>query len=117
MIFDHVQVTCSLELLEATVHFWERAVGLERIPKPNSRPGAWFRVDDRVTLHVGVEEAPDNLRSKRHVCLRARDLAAAERQFRAAGVEILPDTQPDPGWARFYVRDPAGNRLEIGCPA
>jgi catechol 2,3-dioxygenase-like lactoylglutathione lyase family enzyme len=116
MIFDHVQITCPLAVVGETVRFWEEIVGLARVEKPNSRPGAWFRVDDRVTLHVGVEESPDNARSKRHVCLRVSDLAEAERKFRAAGVEILPDTQPDPGWARFYVRDPAGNRVEIGCP-
>jgi catechol 2,3-dioxygenase-like lactoylglutathione lyase family enzyme len=117
MVFDHVQVTCALEIVDATIHFWGDVVGLERIAKPNTRPGAWFRVDDRVTLHLGVEDGPENQRSKRHVCLRVMDLAAAEKKFRAAGVEILPDTLPDLGWTRFYVRDPGGNRVEIGCPA
>jgi predicted enzyme related to lactoylglutathione lyase len=42
-----------------------------------------------------------------------KDLAEAEQKFRSAGVEILPDDQPTPGWLRFYVRDPGGNRLEI----
>jgi predicted enzyme related to lactoylglutathione lyase len=41
------------------------------------------------------------------------NLADAEQQFKDAGVEILPDDQPTPGWSRFYVRDPGGNRLEI----
>ncbi|PYS80048.1 MAG: bleomycin resistance protein, partial [Acidobacteria bacterium] len=41
------------------------------------------------------------------------DLAATEKRFRAAGVEIVPDARPVPGSRRFYVRDPGGNQLEI----
>jgi hypothetical protein len=40
-------------------------------------------------------------------------LREAEERFRNAGIEILPDDIPTPGWNRFYVRDPGGNRLEI----
>jgi predicted enzyme related to lactoylglutathione lyase len=44
---------------------------------------------------------------------RVRDLNEAEERFRQAGVQILADDLPIPGWRRFYVRDPGGNRLEI----
>jgi catechol 2,3-dioxygenase-like lactoylglutathione lyase family enzyme len=51
--------------------------------------------------------------SKRHVCYTVSNLAEAEQRFRNGGVEIFPDDIPTPGWSRFYVRDPGGNRLEI----
>ena len=42
-----------------------------------------------------------------------KHLDAAEKRFRKAAVEIIPDPRPVPGSPRFYVRDPAGNQLEI----
>jgi len=117
---DHVQITVALEHVDATLAFYENAIGLERIAKSNDRPGGWFQLGDH-QLHVGVEGAENasreaNLESKRHVCFRVTDLAAAERALRDAGVAILPDADPAPNWKRFYVRDPGGNRVEIAEP-
>jgi catechol 2,3-dioxygenase-like lactoylglutathione lyase family enzyme len=66
-----------------------------------------------VQLHLSVEEgAAEHLR-KRHICYTVPNLNEAADRFRLAGVEIIPDDLPIPGWQRFYVRDPGGNRLEI----
>jgi catechol 2,3-dioxygenase-like lactoylglutathione lyase family enzyme len=62
---------------------------------------------------LSVEDVDGEQLRKRHVCYTVRDLSEAEERFRQAGVEILPDDLPLPGWRRFYVRDPGGNRLEI----
>jgi len=112
---DHVQITAPPDKADATVAFYASVLGLQRIEKPNARPGAWFELG-ATQLHVGVEEGAveDNVRSKRHTCFRVRDAAAAERALREQGVEILPDLDRSPSWVRFYVRDPAGNRVEIG---
>ncbi len=113
---DHVQITVAPEHVDATLAFYEHVIGLERIPKSNSRTGGWFQLGEN-QLHVGAEPSATRelaLASKRHVCFRVEDLAAAERALRDAGVEIIPDADPAPGWARFYVRDPGGNRVEIG---
>ena len=112
---DHVQITVAPEDVEATLGFYERVIGLRRIAKSNSRTGGWFELGDH-QLHVGAEATTNrqaSLASKRHVCFRVTDLAAAERALREAGVEILADPDPAPGWSRFYVRDPGGNRVEI----
>lgn len=112
---DHVQITAPPDQAEATIAFYATTLGLPRIAKPNTRPGAWFQLGD-AQLHVGVEPmaTEDNTRSKRHTCFRVRDAVEAERTLRAEGVAILPDTDRSPEWLRFYVRDPAGNRVEIG---
>ncbi len=111
--FDHVQITVAPEDEEATTRFYE-SLGLARIPKPNPRPGSWFQLGG-VQLHIGVEavERAANQASKRHVCLLVKDVAVAEATLRAAGIVIIPDADPVPGWRRFYVRDPGGNRVEI----
>jgi catechol 2,3-dioxygenase-like lactoylglutathione lyase family enzyme len=109
----HVNVTVPAELEAATKHFYGSVLGLRQVPKPAAaRPtGAWYQIGDN-QLHLSVE-ADANGSSSRHVCFWVSDLAEAEKRFRDAGVEILPDPRPIPGTARFYVRDPGGNQLEI----
>jgi catechol 2,3-dioxygenase-like lactoylglutathione lyase family enzyme len=112
---DHVQITVAHGDVDATLAFYERVIGLKRIAKTNSRTGGWFELGPN-QLHVGAEPTTtreQNLASKRHVCFRVSSLAEAERALREAGVGIMADTDPAPGWRRFYVRDPGGNRVEI----
>lgn len=114
---DHVNVTVPRALESAAKRFYGELLGLEEIAKPGElkgRGGAWYQIGP-VQLHLSIEEL-DAAPSRRHVCLVVADLAAARAAFAAAGVEILSDDRPVPGWARFYVRDPGGNRLEIAQP-
>jgi catechol 2,3-dioxygenase-like lactoylglutathione lyase family enzyme len=114
--FHHVNVTVPRALEAAAKHFYGVVMGLQEVPKPETsrgRGGAWYQLG-ALQLHLSIEEGlGENCISKRHVCYTVRDLAEAEARFRQAGVEIIPDDQPTPGWSRFYVRDPGGNRLEI----
>ena len=112
----HVNVTVPKPLEEAAKHFYGVVMGLHEVPKPEGsrgRGGAWYQLG-ALQLHLSIE-APlgEDCISKRHVCYTVSDLAEAEERFRSAGVEILADDLPTPGWSRFYVRDPGGNRLEI----
>ena len=111
---DHVNVTVPPELEAATKHFYGEVMGLTQVPKPpTSRPsGAWYLIGDS-QLHLSVEDEARAPLSSRHICFAVSDLAEAEKNFRDAGVEIIPDARPVPGTARFYVRDPGGNQLEI----
>ena len=112
----HVNVTVPKSLEDAAKHFYGVVMGLEEVAKPadsRGRGGTWYQLGP-LQLHLSIEKPFDqNCVSKRHVCYTVSNLAAAEERFRSAGVEILPDDMPTPGWSRFYVRDPGGNRLEI----
>ena len=111
----HVNVTVPPSLEEAAKHFYGVVMGLQEVPKTEEsrgRGGAWYQVGS-MQLHLSVENLEGAPMSKRHVCYTVANLAEAEQRFRNAGVEILPDDIPTPGWSRFYVRDPGGNRLEI----
>jgi catechol 2,3-dioxygenase-like lactoylglutathione lyase family enzyme len=112
--FNHVNVTVPAELEERAKQFYKKVVGLPEIPKPagtRQSMGAWYQLGD-VQLHLSVEEGT-HVESRRHVGYQVSDIDAAERQFKTAGVEIIPDTRPVAGQTRFYVRDPGGNLLEI----
>ena len=112
----HVNVTVPNSLEDAAKHFYGVVMSLEEVPKPEGsrgRGGAWYELGS-LQLHLSIEEPLHrDCISKRHVCYTVSDLAQAEERFRNAGVEIMPDDLPTPGWSRFYVRDPGGNRLEI----
>ena len=111
----HVNVTVPRSHEEQAKHFYGVVMGLTEVPKPESsrgRGGAWYQLGP-VQLHLSLEDGAGENLSKRHVCYAVYDLGAAKERFRQAGVEIIPDDLPTPGWNRFYVRDPGGNRLEI----
>ena len=112
----HINVTVPRSVEEVAKHFYGDVMGLQEVPKPEAsraRGGAWYQLG-QMQLHLSIEELPgENCTSKRHVCYTVSDLAEAEQRFRSAGIEIVPDDMPTPGWSRFYVRDPGGNRLEI----
>jgi catechol 2,3-dioxygenase-like lactoylglutathione lyase family enzyme len=109
----HVNVTVPAELEQAAKDFYGIVLGLNQVPKPAAarQNGAWYQISDN-QLHLSVEEETNDL-SSRHVCFQVSDLAEAEKKFRDAGVEVISDPRPVPGTSRFYVRDPAGNQLEI----
>jgi catechol 2,3-dioxygenase-like lactoylglutathione lyase family enzyme len=113
---NHVNITVPAAAEELTKHFYKNVLGLEEIPKPEElkkRGGAWFK-RGALEIHLSVDEtAIDNAKSRRHICYLVADIAKAERVIREAGLDVTPDNNPVEGWLRFYVRDPAGNRLEI----
>jgi len=110
----HVNLTVPPELEAAAKSFYGLVLGLKQVPKPPaSRPsGAWYQIGE-TQLHLSVEDGAAGGQSTRHVCFTVDDLNAAEKRFREAGVEIISDARPVPGSRRFYVLDPAGNRIEV----
>ncbi|PWT90018.1 MAG: hypothetical protein C5B55_10355 [Blastocatellia bacterium] len=115
-VIHHVNVTVPRALEAEAKHFYGVIMGMTEVPKPEEsrgRGGAWYQLG-ALQLHLSIEDGLGaDCPSKRHVCYTVANLAATEQKFRGAGVEILPDDSPTPGWSRFYVRDPGGNRLEI----
>src|SRR4051812_16706885 len=108
----HVNVTVPPEREAEAKHFYARVLGLEEIFKPNASlsRGAWYQLG-AAQLHLSIEEAQPP--SRRHVCYQVDDVAAAERHFHDAGIEILDDERPIASVKRFFLRDPGGNRIEI----
>ncbi len=113
---DHVQVTCAPAQEAATIAFYRDVLGLPEIAKPDelkARGGAWFQIGTQ-QLHVGVD-ASHSETTKAHVCFLVPDFGAAQSALEAAGVEITPEPIDAAGLIRFFARDPADNRVEIGA--
>ena len=120
---DHVQIAVPRALEAECLKFYREVFAfpeLEKPPELKARGGAWFQVG-ALQMHIGVdpEEAfdgrppPAGPKSKRHICFLTTDLAAAKAAVLRAGVAIEEESVAE-GLARFFVRDPAVNRIEIG---
>ncbi len=111
---DHIQVAVPRALEEQCLKFYREIFAFPEIVKPvelQARGGAWFQVG-ALQMHIGVD--PDaSPRSKRHICFRTGDLERARAFIAERGVAIEGEGVAE-GLARFFIRDPAGNRIEIG---
>ena len=109
---DHVQLACPPGAEDEARAFYGGLLGLAEIEKPKplrERGGVWFQCGPH-QLHLGVEA---NFRPARkaHPALRV----SGEEELEALA-ERLGEVRWDnvlPGFRRFYVDDPFGNRIEL----
>jgi len=109
----HVQLAMPAGREADAVAFYTGILGLPQVTKPGrleKRGGCWFE-DDAVRVHLGVE-ADFRPARKAHPAFLVDDLVSMRRRLEVAGVEVVED-EGLPGYDRFYVDDPFGNRLEF----
>lgn len=109
----HVQVACPAGTEAAVRAFYGCLLGLAEVSKPPelaSRGGVWFR-GDGYELHLGVE-APFVPARKAHPGFLVDDVDALALRLTEAGYGVAWDSS-FPGYRRFHVADPHGNRVEI----
>lgn len=110
-------VTLMVPDLTACRRFYLDHFGMrERAVAGLDYPGAFLMLNDRQELHLA--QLPDGAPSFRgHFCLRVKNFDALFVRMRDLGVlDVSPWGRmrelPD-GALQFYVRDPAGNLIEI----
>lgn len=109
----HVQLAMPKGQEEQARQFYCGLLGMQEIAKPANlakRGGCWFQAGS-AHIHLGVEENFKPAR-KAHPALLVDDLEALVTRLQAAGAELRPD-EPLEGFARSYVSDPFGNRIEL----
>lgn len=112
---DHIQIAVPKALEQECLSFYRTVLALPEIEKPEklkSRGGAWFQVSPTTQMHIGIDPE-GSPKSKRHICFLVSELAAAKSAARSHGVFIEEEGATE-GLTRFFIRDPAGNRIEIG---
>ena len=110
----HAQITIPIGDEERGRAFYCDLLGLTEKEKPDSlkvRGGFWLLVGDR-EVHVGTESAVDRARTKAHLAYEVDDLQAWRHHLAANGV-TMKESIPIPGYERFEIRDPFGNRIEF----
>lgn len=115
--FNHVSIHAVD--LEESARFYSEIFGLERIPSPNfAHPVAWLRLGEQ-QLHLFQRETPEpefhhiafDVDDFEAVYLTAKELGIEDSESWSSDVYQLPD-----GSVQFYLRDPAGNLVEIDWP-
>ena len=112
---DHIQIAVPKALEQECLSFYRTVLALPEIEKPEklkARGGAWFQISPTTQMHIGVDPEASP-KSKRHICFLVSDLAAAKSTAQESGVAIEEEGTAE-GLIRFFIRDPAGNRIEIG---
>jgi YD repeat-containing protein len=115
--FTHVSV--HAHDLEESVRFYKDLFGMEEIPAPGFPfPVRWLRVGD-LQLHLFQSEDPAP--QGHHFGIEVDDFEATYEKVGEMGAQIeegyfssvyeLPD-----GAVQLYVRDPAGNMVEVNWP-
>ncbi len=113
----HVQMAIPAGGEERARRFYGEMLGLPELTKPahlRRRGGVWFATGT-LPLHLGVDPAFQPA-AKAHVAFHISGLMTLRRKLEAAGYPTVDDA-PLPGYQRFYVNDPFGNRVELLEPA
>jgi len=96
--------------------FYRDVLGLKEIEKPETlarRGGAWFS-GGTLQIHLGVEQEFHPAR-KAHPALLVKGLGELVRRCESSGYRTIRDDLL-PGYDRYYVYDPFGNRIELMEP-
>jgi catechol 2,3-dioxygenase-like lactoylglutathione lyase family enzyme len=115
--FNHVSI--HADDLEESVRFYVEVFGMEKIPTYNfAFPVQYLRLGD---LQLHLFERDTEAAAYHHIGInvddfeaayqRARDLGALERESFFEDIYELPD-----GSVQMYIRDPAGNLIELDWP-
>lgn len=114
----HVQVNVPAAKETEALRFYGELLGLEAMPRPQSlsdagRSGTWFRCGEQ-EFHVffNPKAAFDASASSQHPALITDDLGGLRQRLAEAGCEI-EEAIAIQGRARFFTRDPGGNRIEL----
>jgi lactoylglutathione lyase len=105
--------------MDESLRFYIDVFGMERLPSPNfSQHVEWLRLGEQ-QLHLFLREQPAP--ELHHIALdvddfeaayvKAHELGLLDEQAFGAAVRELPD-----GAVQMYIRDPAGNLVEIDWP-
>jgi catechol 2,3-dioxygenase-like lactoylglutathione lyase family enzyme len=113
LAIDHVLLAMPPGAEAQARAFYGGVMLLDEKVKPAAlaaRGGAWF-TNGTIEVHLGVEKDFRPAR-KAHPAFVVRDLAGFIARARAQGCEMAED-EPLPGYARIFIYDPFGNRLEL----
>lgn len=112
----HVQVAIPTGGEDQARWFFGTLLELEEIGKPENlraRGGVWFQTGN-LQLHLGIDPS-FAAATKAHVAFEFVDLVTVRERLSGAGF-VMSDDESLPGFERFYVSDPFGNRIECLSP-
>lgn len=120
---SHISVTVT-NLGQAKA-FYGGVLGLGEIPRPDfGFPGVWYALQGDLALHVTVKDAmplrpvdPATFDPRDpHFALAVADADDVHARLEASGLSFYDFTETPTGMRQLFVRDPAGNMIELIGP-
>ena len=115
---NHVSIPA--DDLDASARFYEDLFGAERIPTARfPEPVLWLRVGtNQLHLFTSDEDEPQ---PRQHLAFDVDDFDAVYAKAKELGILDSrafgsPLRTHPAGWAQLYLRDPAGNLVEVDTP-
>lgn len=110
----HVNV--DVDDLDAARHFYTEVMGFTALDRPDfGVPGAWFQMGAH-QLHLGTTEKRQ-AETGDHFALQVEDCASCADELEAKGIEVFRLDPPIAGaGVQAFLRDPAGNLIELNQP-
>ena len=115
---NHVSIVA--DSLDESARFYEELFGMKRLPTARfPDPVLWMQLGDQ-QLHL-FESDEDSPTPRQHVAFDVEDFDAAYAKAKEMGILDSrafgsPLRGHPAGWVQLYVRDPAGNLIEIDWP-
>src|SRR4029078_2993689 len=113
----HVSIVATA--LDESARFYEELFGMERIPTAKfPEPVLWMRSG---TNQLHLFTADETARVRAHVAFDVDDFDAVYAKAKEMGILDSsafgsPLRTHPAGWVQLYLRDPAGNLLEVDWP-
>ncbi len=116
---NHYNLRAPRPLLDALRDFYTDVIGLEEGWRPPFRShGHWLYAGERDVLHLtetaaGESRAPGIATTFDHIAFTCTDAAAMEARLRQHDVDCVVDEVPLLAQKQIFLRDPAGNGIEL----
>jgi len=115
---NHVSIVA--DDLDESARFYEELFGMERIPTAKfSSPVLWLRLgEQQLHLFTSDEDPPT---PRQHLGIDVADFDAVYAKAKELGILDTrafgsPIRSHPAGWVQLYIRDPAGNLVEVDWP-
>lgn len=115
---DHVNIRVPLDLLEPVRTFYVQLLGLsDGFRPPFGSTGHWLYAGGHPVIHLSVQRKSDAAAATGgtvdHIAFKCSDYSATCAQLTALGVEYRSADVPLVGQRQLFLRDPAGNGVEL----
>jgi catechol 2,3-dioxygenase-like lactoylglutathione lyase family enzyme len=115
---NHIQLVAEKDLVLKLKDFYCNVVGLTEGFRPAfERLGFWLYIGDKDVLHLITPKEGDGRSPQKssfdHVAFKTTDYQGVLKKLKILGIPF--EEKPIPGMAshQIFLRDPAGNRVEL----
>jgi catechol 2,3-dioxygenase-like lactoylglutathione lyase family enzyme len=115
---NHIQLVAEKDLVLKLKDFYCNVVGLTEGFRPTfERFGFWLYIGDKDVLHLITPKEGDGRSPQKssfdHVAFKTGDYQGVLKKLKILGIPF--EEKPIPGMAshQIFLRDPAGNRVEL----